>query len=121
MLLQILKSKIHRAVVTDANLNYEGSVTMDEDLMEAAGLIPHEMVHIWDATSGNRLYTYAMPPAPRGSGVVCINGAAAHLIQKGHIVIITSFINLTPEEYKSHLPKKVLVDDKNRVLQVKSL
>ncbi len=121
MLLQILKSKIHRAVVTDANLNYEGSITLDEDLLKASGLYVNEMVHIWDATSGNRLYTYVMPPAPSGSGMVCINGAAAHLIKKGHVIIITSFVNLTPEELKTHLPTKVIVNEKNQIITVKSV
>ncbi len=119
MLLQILKSKIHRATVTEANIDYEGSITLDEDLMEAGGFFVNEMVHIWDATEGHRLYTYCMPPAPRGSGTVCINGAAARLIKKGHIVIITSFANLTPEEMKKHLPKKVIVDSKNKIKTVK--
>lgn len=121
MLLQILKSKIHRAVVTDANLDYEGSITLDRDLMEAAGLFTNEMVHIWDATSGNRLYTYVMPPAKSGSGTVQINGAAAHLIKKGHIIIITSFVNVTEEELKTHQPKKVIVDAKNRIKEVKAV
>lgn len=120
MLLSILKSKIHRAVVTDANVDYEGSITLDQDLVEAAGLHVHEMVHVWDATSGNRLYTYVMTPAPRGSGTVCINGAAAHLIKKGHIVIITSFVNLTKEELKTHKPIKVLVDSHNKIKQIKT-
>lgn len=119
MLLQVLKSKIHRAVVTDANVDYEGSITLDQDLMEASGLYVNEMVHIWDATEGHRLYTYCMPPAPCGSGTICINGAAARLIQKGHIIIITSFVNLTQEEYKKHQPKKVIVDGNNRVKQIK--
>lgn len=120
MLLQILKSKIHRAVVTDANLDYEGSITLDGKLMETAGLFTNEMVHIWDATSGNRLYTYVMPPAPPGSGTVCINGAAAHLIKKNHIIIITSFVNLTEEELKTHKAKKVLVDGKNHIIKIKN-
>lgn len=119
MLLQILKSKVHRATVTDANVDYEGSVTLDGQLMEAAGLLPHEMVHIWDITSGDRIYTYVMPPAPKGSGTVCINGSAALRIKKGHMVILTSFINLTPEEYKTHEPKKVLVDSQNKIKQIK--
>jgi len=121
MLLQILKSKIHRATVTDANINYEGSITLDEDLMTASGLYINEMVHIWDATEGHRLYTYCMPPAPKGSGTVCINGAAARLIKKGHIIIITSFVNMTLEEYKNHLPNKVIVDEKNRIKEVKNV
>ncbi len=121
MLLQVLKSKIHRAVVTEANLDYEGSITLDGALMEASGLYTNEMVHIWDATSGNRLYTYVMPPAPKGSGVVCINGAAAHLIKKGHIVIITSFVNVTKEELETHLPNKVIVDGKNQIVTIKNV
>ena len=121
MLLQILKSKIHRAVVTDANLDYEGSITLDGKLMEAAGLVTNEMVHIWDATSGNRLYTYVMPPAKPGSGIVQINGAAAHLIKKGHVIIITSFVNVTEEELKTHLPKKVIVDSKNKIKEIKAV
>jgi aspartate 1-decarboxylase len=119
MLLQILKSKIHRAKVTDANIDYEGSITLDKNLMEAAGFIAHEMVHIWDVTSGDRLYTYIMPPAPAGSGTVCINGSAAHRIKKDHIIIITSFVNVTPEEIKKHKPNKVLVNDKNQVIKIK--
>ena len=119
MLLSILKSKIHRAIVTEADINYEGSITMDEDLMKAAGLYVNEMVHIWDATSGHRLYTYVMTPAKSGSGTVCINGAAAHLIKKGDIVIITSFVNMTVEELKTHKPIKVLVDEKNHIKKIK--
>ena len=119
MLFQILKSKIHRALVTDANVDYEGSVTLDLDLMEAAGLMAHGMVHIWDVKTGDRLYTYVMLPAPRGSGTVCINGSAAHRIKKGHIVILTSFVNLTLEEYKTHKAKKVLVDKNNKIVKVK--
>lgn len=119
MLVQILKSKIHRAVVTDANLDYEGSITLDGALMEAADLLTNEMVHIWDATSGNRLYTYVMPPAPKNSGIVQINGAAAHLIKKGHIIIITSFVNMTKEELINHKPNKVIVNTKNEIIQIK--
>lgn len=119
MLLQILKSKIHRAVVTEANIEYEGSVTLDKKLQEEAGLLTHEMVHIWDVTTGDRLYTYVMHPAPEGSGVVCINGAAAHRIKEGHVVIITSFVNLTPEEAKIHIPTKLRVNEKNQIIEIK--
>lgn len=119
MLLQILKSKIHRATVTDANIDYEGSITLDADLMDAAGLITNEMVHIWDATSGNRLYTYVLPGAARGSGIVCINGAAAHLIKKGDIIIITSFVNMTRDEAEAHKPVKVLVNAQNKIVNKK--
>jgi len=120
VLIQILKSKIHRALVTDANVDYEGSITLDCDLMEKSGLIVYEMVHIWDVTSGDRLYTYVMQPAPRGSGTVCINGSEALRIKKGRIIIITSFVNLTPEELKTHKPHIVLVDEKNKIKSVSS-
>lgn len=106
-------------MVTDANVDYEGSITLDKDLMDAAGLITNEMVHIWDVTSGDRLYTYVMEPAPRGSKTVCINGSAALRIQKGHMIIITSFVNLTQEELANHQPKKVIVDEHNQILEVK--
>ncbi|OGQ08489.1 MAG: aspartate 1-decarboxylase [Deltaproteobacteria bacterium RIFCSPLOWO2_12_FULL_40_28] len=119
MLYQILKSKIHRATVTDANVDYEGSITLDGELMEAGGFITNEMVHIWDVTSGDRLYTYVMPPAERGSGTVCINGSAALRIKKGHTIIITSFVNLTPEEVNRHKPTKVLVDKQNKIQAIK--
>jgi aspartate 1-decarboxylase len=110
----LLKSKIHRATVTDADLHYEGSVSVDRDLLEAADILPHEHVHIWDVTNGNRFETYALS-APRGSGTVCINGAAAHLAKKGDIVIITSFMVLGEEKATSHQPKVVLVDNHNQI------
>lgn len=119
MILQGLKSKIHRATVTEANLDYEGSVTLDLELMEAAGILEYEVVNVWNITSGTRLTTYAMTPAPRGSGVICINGSAAHLAKEGDLVIITSFANFTPEELKKHKPTKVLVDANNKITQIK--
>lgn len=118
MLLQVLKSKIHRATVTEANVDYEGSITIDEELMEACGLLPYERVHVWDVTSGNRLSTYVIPPAPRGSGTICINGSAALKIKEGHIVIITSYVHLTSEEYKAHQPIKVIADENNKIKSV---
>lgn len=111
----LFKSKIHRATVTDANLEYEGSITLDEELMKAADILPWEQVHVWDVTSGNRLVTYAIP-GKGGSGVVCINGAGAHLIQKGNIVIVATFAEYNEEQVLHHEPKRVLVDAKNRIL-----
>ncbi len=106
--------KIHRATVTQADLDYEGSVTIDTDLLEAAGILEHEEVHIWDVTNGNRLATYALA-GPAGSGVVCINGAAAHLISPGDIVILATFGDMEDSEARTHSPRVVFVDDANRI------
>lgn len=115
MFRSLLKSKIHRATVTDADLHYEGSVTIDVNLLEAADILPHEHVHIWDVTNGNRFETYALP-GPRGSGTVCINGAAAHLAKKGDVVIISTFLMLPEEKAAAHEPKVVLVDAHNQMV-----
>lgn len=115
----LLKSKIHRVTVTDADLHYEGSITIDESLLEAADILPHEHVHIWDVTNGNRFETYTLP-GPRGSGTICINGAAAHLAKKGDIVIITSFASLPEEKTRDHRPIVVLVDEHNQIVPDKS-
>ncbi|MFO1462656.1 MAG: aspartate 1-decarboxylase [bacterium] len=115
----LLKSKIHRVTVTDADLHYEGSVSVDLDLLEAADILPHEHVHIWDVTNGNRFETYALA-APRGSATVCINGAAAHLAKKGDIVIITTFASLPEDQVANHQPKVVLVDAHNQIVPEKS-
>ena len=106
--------KIHRATVTQADLDYEGSVTIDKDLLDAAGILPHEEVQIWNVTNGNRLATYALE-GPRGSGVVCINGAAAHLMNPGDLVIMATFGEMDSEEAEAHQPKVVFVDDQNRI------
>src|SRR6185503_13075519 len=110
----LFKSKIHRATVTQADLDYEGSVTIDAGLMEAADILPNEQVAIWNVTRGTRLETYALPGEP-GSGVVCINGAAAHLMQPGDLVILATFAALDEAEVRTHRPKVVLVDEKNRI------
>ncbi len=115
----LLKSKIHRVTVTDADLHYEGSVSIDENLLDAANILPHEHVHIWDVTNGNRFETYTLP-APRGSATVCINGAAAHLAKKGDIIIITSFAALDEEKVAQHRPIVVLVDEHNQIVSDKS-
>lgn len=115
MKLSMFKSKIHRATVTHADLAYEGSVTIDADLLDAAGILPFEAVHIWNATRGTRLMTYALE-GPRGSGAICVNGAAAHLNQPGDLVILATFAEMTPEEARAHHPVVVRVDAQNRKL-----
>ncbi len=112
---KMLKSKIHRATVTGADLHYEGSITIDLDLMEAADIIPYEAVCIWDVDNGNRFETYAIE-GERGSGVICINGAAARMVAPRDLVIIASFVNMENAEALKHEPKLVFVDDKNRIL-----
>ena len=112
--LHLFKSKIHRATVTHADLDYEGSVTISQELMEAAQILEHEQVHIWNVTRGTRLVTYALRGEP-GSGIICINGAAAHLAEPGDKVIIATFAEVEAEAAKSWKPTVVLVDDKNRV------
>ncbi len=114
---EMMQGKIHRATVTDANLDYEGSITLDTDLMEAADILPYEKVHVLDVNNGARLETYAIP-GPRGSGEVCINGAAAHLVHKGDIVIVLHY-TLVPEEEAHHFkPHLVYVDKENRIRQL---
>lgn len=118
MKLNVFKSKIHRATVTHADLEYEGSVTIDVDLLEASGILPYEAVHIWNVTRGTRLVTYALE-GPRGSRCVCINGAAAHLNTPGDLVILATFADMTPEEARAHVPTVVRVDRENRILDEK--
>lgn len=104
--------KVHRATITHADLDYEGSVTIDEELMEASGILEHEEVHIWNVTNGARLVTYALR-GPRGSRVICVNGAAAHHMRPGDVAIIASFGEMSDEEARQHKPKVVLVDANN--------
>jgi aspartate 1-decarboxylase len=110
----LFKSKIHRATVTHADLDYEGSVTIDVALLEAADIVPHEEVQVWNVTRGTRLATYALE-GERGSGVVCINGAAAHHNRPGDLVIIATFAQVAEIGVRDHRPKVVLVDPKNRI------
>ena len=117
MEISMLKSKIHRAVITQAELNYVGSVTIDEELMEAAGLYEYERVHISNVNSGSRIETYVIA-GERGSGVICLNGAAARSGQKGDHVIIMAYANMAPDEIKPHRPKVVFVGDKNKIVRV---
>jgi aspartate 1-decarboxylase len=115
MKLNLFKSKIHRATVTQADLSYEGSVTIDEGLMEAAEILPYEAVHIWNVSNGQRLITYALPGG-RDTGVVCINGAAAHHHRPGDTVILATFADFSPEEARAHKPRVVRVDARNRMV-----
>lgn len=117
MQISMLKSKIHRAVITQAELNYVGSVTIDEELMEAAGLYEYEHVHIVNVNSGSRIETYVIA-GERGSGVICLNGAAARSGQKGDTVIIMSYADMSPEEAADHHPRVVFVGDKNEIIKV---
>lgn len=110
----LLKSKIHRATVTDANLEYEGSVTIDPLLMEATDIVEWEQVDVYDITNGSRLTTYAISGQP-GSGVICLNGAAARLVQVGDLVIICSYARFEETEVADHVPKIVMVNSKNQV------
>jgi aspartate 1-decarboxylase len=114
---EVLRGKIHRATVTEANLDYEGSLTVDAELMAAAGLAPYERIDVYDVTNGNRFSTYLIE-GPPGSGVICVNGAAAHLARSGDLIIVTGYGLATEAELRSHRPKVVLVDGKNRVRQV---
>ncbi|MFQ5330352.1 MAG: aspartate 1-decarboxylase [Thermodesulfobacteriota bacterium] len=113
----MLKSKIHRATVTDANLDYEGSISIDEGLMESAGLLPYEQVDIYNVTNGERFRTYTIT-GERGSGEICINGAAAHKAQRGDIIIIASYGVFEEEAARRHTPVLVYVDSENRSREV---
>lgn len=114
MFLTVLKSKLHRATVTQADLDYEGSITIDKDLMDQSGLILFEQVDVLDVTNGNRLTTYVIE-GERGSGVICINGAAAHLVNKDDLVIICSYAQMEAEEAKAFKPTVLLMDEQNKV------
>lgn len=115
----MLGGKIHRATVTEADLNYVGSITVDQDLLDAAGIYPNEKVAIVNNNNGERFETYTIP-GERGSGVVCLNGAAARLVQKGDIVIIMSYVMLSEPEIAAHEPKVVLVDEHNKIRDILS-
>ena len=115
MWVEILKSKIHRATVTDANLNYEGSITIDEDLIDAANMLIHEKVAIVNNNNGERFETYIIR-GERGSGIVCLNGAAARKVQKGDIIIIMSYAFIPLEEAKTFSPIVVNLDGKSNII-----
>lgn len=119
MRLSAFKSKIHRATVTEANLNYEGSVTIDADLMDAADILPHEQVQVLNVNNGERFDTYAIR-GQRGSGVICLNGPAARLAQVGDMVIILTYAWMEREELERHTPRIVMVDGRNRPLRTEA-
>jgi aspartate 1-decarboxylase len=113
----MMNGKIHRATVTEANLNYVGSITIDENILDAVGMIPNEKVQIVNNNNGARLETYIIP-GERGSGVVCLNGAAARLVQPGDTVIIISYIMVPEEKVVSHKPKVAIMGENNKIMQL---
>ncbi|MCD1126850.1 aspartate 1-decarboxylase [Jinshanibacter sp. LJY008] len=117
MELTMLKSKIHRATVIQAELDYIGSITVDQDLLDASGILEYEKVQIVNINNGSRFETYTIA-GKRGSGLICLNGAAARHVQVGDKVIIMCYVQLTPEEAKTHQPKVVFVDDDNGVIRI---
>ena len=117
MFRMMMNSKLHRATVTEANLNYVGSITIDSDLLDAAGMLPNEKVHVVNNNNGARFETYIIAGEP-GSGVICVNGAAARLVQKGDVVIILSYAYVSNEEAKEHKPTVLLMDKDNKIEEV---
>lgn len=117
MVLEMLKSKIHRATVVEANVDYVGSITIDEELMEASGIVEYEKVQVADVDNGERFDTYVIA-GEAGSGMICVNGAAAHKVNLGDKVIIMSYAQMTPEEVESNPPRVVFVDDENKITRV---
>ena len=117
MLRTVCRSKIHRATVTEANVEYPGSLSLDAQLMKAADLVPYEQVHVVDVTNGARIVTYCIEGAA-GSGTVCINGAAARLVAAGDTIIVIAYAQVTPQELEGFAAKVVLLDARNRIRQV---
>lgn len=117
MFRMMMNSKIHRAQVTEANLDYVGSVTIDQDILDAVGMLANEKVHIVNNNNGARLETYIIP-GKRGSGVICLNGAAARLVQKGDIVIIMSYVYVDANEAVNHQPKVAIMGENNRIKEI---
>ena len=117
MFRMMMNSKLHRATVTEADLNYVGSITIDSDLLDAAGMLPNEKVHVVNNNNGSRFETYIIA-GERGSGVICVNGAAARLVQRGDVVIILSYIYMTDEEARTHEPTVLIMDEKNGVKEI---
>jgi aspartate 1-decarboxylase len=120
MFREFLKSKIHRAVITQANLNYEGSLTIDQELMDAAGVARYEKIDVYNISNGKRFSTYAIP-GERGSGTIGLNGAAARLGSVGDLIIIVSYVHLTEDEVNKHEPVIVLADGQNRIKTINKL
>ena len=119
MKIELLKGKIHRATVVEAALDYVGSITVDEALLEASGILEYEKVQIVDVNNGSRFETYTIAGA-RGSGMICLNGAAARCVSVGDKIIIMAYAQMTPEEAKGHRPTVVFVDDENKVERITS-
>lgn len=117
MTINMFKSKVHRVRVTQADLNYRGSLTLDRDLMDAAGMVQYEQVHVLNITNGQRFVTYLIE-GPRGSGVVCLNGACARLGQPDDLIIALTYAQMTPAEAAEHHPIAVHVDEDNRITEV---
>ncbi len=115
MLLNMFKGKLHRATVTDANLSYEGSITIDKTLLEASGILPYEQVQVYNLTNGARFTTYVIE-GDYDDGEICINGAAARMARKGDMVIIAAYVMMSEEEAKKFSPKNILVDSNNRIV-----
>jgi len=116
MLRRMCKSKIHRATVTQADLDYEGSIAIDTDLLKAADVLPYEMVQIFDINNGQRFETYAIP-GKAGSGTMCVNGAAARLVQQGDLLIVLSYTMMEDKEAHGHKPRVVFVDSRNKIVE----
>ena len=114
MIRNMLKGKIHRATVTDADINYEGSCAIDRDLMDAADILPNEVIHVWNLTNGERFDTYAIPAAS-GSGMICMNGATAHKAGVGHLVIIATYAYMEDKAARKYEPRVILVDEFNKI------
>jgi len=119
MLRMMLNSKLHRAVVTEADLNYVGSITIDQNLLDAVGMLPNEKVHIVNNNNGARFETYIIA-GERGSGVICVNGAAARLVQKGDIIIILSYVYIMNDEAKEHKPTVAIMNENNSIREILS-
>ena len=116
---RMLKSKIHRARVTQAELHYEGSITLSPELLQAADILPNEAVHIWNVTAGTRFETYTIEGPSKSRGI-CVNGAAAHLVTPGDIIIIASFVQLEEERCRAHIPTVVFVNEHNEIKELRA-
>jgi len=116
MQITVLKSKLHRATITMADVDYMGSIAIDSDLLEAVGIHPFEQVHVWDITNGARFITYAITERA-GSGEICVNGAAAKLVNKGDLIIVAAFAQMEEEELKTRKPKIALINPENKIVK----
>lgn len=113
----MMNAKIHRARVTEANLDYVGSITIDEDILDAVGMVANEKVQIVNNNNGSRFETYIIP-GPRGTGVFCLNGAAARLVQTGDVIIVISYVFVSEEQVQSHVPKVAIMDENNQIKEL---